>query len=136
MKTIFSFVWSHRGQIGRYLVVGGSGFVLDVGILYALKQFFGVSATWGVVCSQAIVVGYNFFLNKYWSFQSLDHGRTQFVKYIFLVGVNYATGVGAMYLFHDVVGYYYVWVRVVTVGCFVPINFLFYKYWIYRVHRA
>jgi len=124
-------VRSHHQQIFRYLVVGGSGFVLDVGILYVLKQYVGASATLGVVCSQTVVILYNFLLNKYWSFQSAENGKVQFLKYISLVCINYTTGVGAMYLFHDVLGFYYITVRIVTVACFVPINFLAYKYWVY-----
>lgn len=131
IQSIITAVLSHRKQIFRYLLVGGSGFVLDVGILYVLKQIFGAPATLGVICSQVVVIGYNFLLNKYWSFQSTQNGKTQFAKYIVLVAVNYTTGVGAMYLFHDVWGFYYLGVRVVTVVCFVPLNFLAYKYWIY-----
>jgi putative flippase GtrA len=132
MKKIISFLWQHRGEVLRYLFVGGSGFFIDVGILYFFKEILFLSATLGVVFSQAVVMFYNFFLNKYWSFGSKESGHTQFVKFIFLMGVNYSSGVGAMYVFHDIFSYNYIFVRVCTVGFFVPFNFLLYKYWIYK----
>ncbi len=133
MKKIILFLWSQRKAIWRYLVVGGSGFFIDIGILYLCKQVFVLSATVGVACSQGVVVLYNFFLNKYWAFQSLERGKSQFVKYLGLVGANYVAGIATMYLFHDVFGYNYIWVRILVVGTFVPINFFLYKYWIYKV---
>lgn len=132
LKKIYTFLLTHRREVFRYLIVGGSGFFLDVGVLYLIKQLIGASAILGVVCSQAIVIVYNFLLNKYWSFQSVSNVSGQFVRYLAVVAINYCSGVGAMYLFHDVFGYHYIGVRIVTVGFFVPINFLLYKYWIYK----
>lgn len=133
VKKTLGFLWTNRIQVFRYLIVGGSGFIIDILVLFVIKQLFG-SATWGVVCSQAVVVVYNFLLNKYWSFQSAQGGPKQFIKYIFVVAMNYSTGVLAMYFFHDVLGYHYIAIRVLTVVSFVPINFFLYKYWIYKVH--
>lgn len=132
MKKILSLFLQYRSEVFRYLFVGGSGFFLDVGILYFFKEVLYFSATFGVIFSQAVVIFYNFFLNKYWSFGSKGSGHTQFLKFIFLMGINYSSGVGAMYLFHDIFLYNYIFVRVCTVAFFVPLNFLLYKYWIYK----
>lgn len=136
MKKIFWFLFSQRKQFFRYLLVGSSGFVLDIALLYLFKQFTSASASWGVVVSQSVVVVYNYTLNKYWSFGSYEpHGR-QLLKYLLAVGLNYCLGVGAMYLFHDVLGYNYLLIRVLTVACLVPLNFALYKYWVYRAPTA
>lgn len=129
---ITPFLSNHKKQIAKYLVVGGTSVFLDVGILYVLKQVFAVPATIGVVFGQGIVVLYNFLLNKYWSFEAAKSIHTQFGKYFLLLGVNYGTGIGLMYLFHDVFGFHYIAVRLVTVAFFVPINFFLYKYWVYK----
>lgn len=132
IKKTYTFLSTHRREVFRYLMVGGSGFFLDVGVLYLIKQVVGASAIWGVVCSQTVVIIYNFFLNKYWSFQSVNNVSGQFVRYLCVVAMNYCAGVSAMYLLHDIFGYHYIGVRIITVGFFVPINFLLYKYWIYK----
>lgn len=132
MKRVLSFAWSVRREFVKYFFVGISGFILDLGSLMLLKQVFGFSAVAAVVVNQPVVLLYNFSLNKWWSFRNRALPYKQIVKYLSIAILNYFFSVTAMYVLHDVLYLDYRLARVVTVAAMVPVNFLLYKYWVYR----
>lgn len=116
----------------KYVVVGASGFVFDIGLLYATKEYLGIRPWLALVITQCVVMAYNFTLNKLWSFGNRDMPHTQLVRYLTLAGINYAVGVIFMYLFNEILGIDYLLVRLGTVLLAVSWNFLVFKYWVYR----
>jgi putative flippase GtrA len=81
----------YKHHFVRYLVVGGSTFVIDFGILVLLhgKLSVGIAAATSVAYWVSIV--YNFILNRYWTFdarekESLQHHIT---TYFMLLIFNY-----------------------------------------------
>ncbi len=136
-KTL-TYIWSARREFIKYALVGGSGFVLDMGTLILFKEYFGVSAVIAVIINQALILTYNFSLNKWWSFRNKEMPHKQLVRYIMLALFNYGFSVLAMYIFHDHYGYDYRWVRVGSVMAMVLWNFFLYKHWVYRknVHNS
>lgn len=119
-------------QFFRYVVVGGSGVFLDIGLLIIAKEWLGIGATMGVIVTQLVVLAYNFILNKYWSFQSTHLAHKQLVRYLSLAACNYGFSAFAMYIGHDIFGWYYVAVRIGTIALMVTWNFALYKWWVYR----
>ena len=41
IKKTLQYVWSLRREFIKYAVIGGSGFVLDIGSLLLFKEIFG-----------------------------------------------------------------------------------------------
>lgn len=119
-------------QFIKYAVVGGSGLILDIGLLVIFKEWVGLSATMAVLVSQIIVLGYNFTLNKYWSFAENSLPHKQIVRYGILAGWNYLFSGGTMYFFHEVLGANYLMVRLGAIACMVLWNFILYKKWVYK----
>jgi len=139
VKKAIHFCWSIRHQFMKYFVVGISGFVLDLGTLVLFKEVFGMSALFAVILNQPLVLGYNFSLNKWWSFKNKEMPHWQLVRYITLAGFNYGFSAVSMYIFHQHYGADYRLVRIGAVGVMVLWNFFLYKYWVYKesenIHR-
>jgi len=92
---------------------------------------FHWSAVLSVAVNQIFLIGYTFGLNKYWSFQNKDMPHKQLARYVTLVVANYTLSVGAMYVFHDQIGFDYRLVRLGSIAVMVSWNFLLYKHWVY-----
>ena len=127
-----AYLWSARKEFFKYAVVGGTGVVLDIGSLAILKEWFGWAPVAAVVVNQICILGYNFTLNKYWSFQNRDLPHSQLVRYLTLAGWNYAFSVMMMFFFNHLWQVDYLLVRIVSIGIMVSWNFLLYKRWVYR----
>lgn len=124
-------MWSLRKEFSKYAVVGISSFLFDIGSLILLKEYVGFSPVVSVVVNQAVILSYNFTLNKYWSFHNKAIPHKQLVRYLTLAAWNYTFSVGVMYVFHHVMGYDYILVRIGSIAVMVSWNFLLYKYWVY-----
>ncbi len=131
-KRLYTYIRTHKEQFVRYFVVGISGFVIDIGTLYLFTTQFGINPTLAVVYNQLLVMGYNFTLNKYWSFQNTALPHKQFIRYLILAGANYLFSIAVMYVANQVFGMNEIIVRVATIAVMTLWNFVIYKKWVYR----
>lgn len=132
IKKTLTYAWSIRHQFIKYVVVGISGLILDLGLLALCSKIFGWNPTLSLVFSQIIVLGYNFSLNKYWSFANKAMPHRQVLRYVILAGMNYVISLIIMYIFNERWGYEELLVRLATIALMVAWNFFLYKYWVYR----
>ena len=132
VKRFVSHIWNSRDQFAKYVVVGGSGFVLDMLTLIGFKEYLMISATMAVIINQLLVLSYNFTLNKYWSFSSRKMGHRQAIRYATLAGFNYLFSAILMYIFSDRIGFDYRLVRICSIAIMVLWNFMLYKHWVYQ----
>ena len=121
-----------RHELCRYALVGGSGVVLDIVTLWILKEFFGIHPVLAVVFNQLVILGYNFTLNKYWSFSNTHPPKKQLIRYSLLMSWNYVFAISMMWLFHTIFGLGYLIVRLGSIIISTLWNFVLYKYWVYR----
>ncbi len=126
------YLWKERHAVVKYGIVGISSVVLDMSLLIFFTESFGITPVLAVVTSQVLVFGYNFSLNKYWSFRSADHPRKQLIRYVSLAAANYVFAVLSMYVFHQVLNIDYRIVRIASIALMVSWNFLLYKHWVYK----
>ncbi len=132
IRKTCDYFWSLRHQFVKYVVVGVSGLVIDLSTLIFFTTVFGWTPVFAVIVNQSIVLGYNFTLNKYWSFRNTAIPHTQLVRYFILAACNYGISVLLMYIFHDLLSYDYRLVRIGTIALMVSWNFFLYKYWVYK----
>ena len=123
---------SSRRQIIKFLVVGVSSALIDIGLLIILTEKAHFYPVWAVASNQIFIIAYNFLLNKYWSFETTKKPIKQFGRYIILVSFNYFASVVLMYLLYDVAGINYKVVRLFSIGLLFIFNFLAYKHWVYK----
>ena len=131
-ESLRHYVWSVRGQFLRYALTGGSGVILDMATLVLFREILGFTPVLAVALNQFLVLGYNFTLNKYWSFENRDPSPRQLRRYLTLAAGNYLFSVGTMYLFSHLFGWDYRLVRMGTIVVMTSWNFLLYKHWVYR----
>ena len=132
MKTqIIALYHTHKHQFSRYFVVGFSGFLLDILSLYLITRYTSIAPTVAIVFTQLFITGYNFLLNKHWSFGSKGMAHRQFIRYSILAGSNYVFSIGIMYVFNHELGFSAVLVRIATIAVMTAWNFVLYKKWVY-----
>ena len=111
----------------KYYVVGISGVLVNLGILYVLKEYAGL---WYLVSSAiAIYISMttNFFLNKAWTFN--DTGVKQstsfmYVKFIGISIIGMLIQLGLNYLFVDKTHLYYLLAALISIVIASGVNFV------------
>lgn len=131
-SVIGNYFKNSQTQILKFLVIGLSSTLLDLFLLFLLKEKIHLSAVTALYFNQIVVILYNFLLNKYWSFQSKQMVWQQFVRYLILVLFNYLMSVFLMYLFHEILDFNYLLVRIFSICLMFSLNFFMYKHWVYR----
>ena len=129
-------LWDMRQQFIRYFVVGISGVILDLITLIFLKEYIHITPVVAVLINQALVLEFNYTLNRLWSFKSTGLKRKQMVRYLSLATLNYIFAAGAMYVGHDQFGFDYRLVRLASIALMVSWNFILYRNWVYRVEES
>lgn len=133
LSALCDRIWNHRVQFARYAITGFSAVALDMGTLYALKEWLHIRPVWAIVINQSFLVNYVFILNKKWSFQSTGRTHRQVMRFYVLAGVNYFISVTWMGFFSHIFGeHWYLLIRLANIGLATAWNFLLYKFWVYR----
>jgi len=134
LQKLLFYLQANRSYLIRYFLVGMSGFLLDIGLLYIFKQFFGFRPVLAVVINQIIVLSYIFLVNKFFSFQQKGDSHAQIVKFLVVMGFNYLVAVGWMWFFSEKLGFNYLIVRTANIALSVGWNFWLYREWVYINH--
>ena len=89
LKDVTVFLYRHH--FVRYLIVGGSTFVLDFGILFVLHGQFQLNLAASTSVAYWISISYNFILNRYWTFDAREkESLTRHItSYFALLVANY-----------------------------------------------
>jgi putative flippase GtrA len=132
LKKICNYLLQNKIQFLRYVVVGLSGFLIDISTLYALSKIYNINPTIAVVFNQMIVLAYNFTLNRLWTFGGGGTPQKQLVRYLILMFCNYFLSVILMYIFNEIWGIDEILVRIGSIALMVLWNFALYKTWVYK----
>ncbi len=125
-------IWSWRHQFIKYFIIGISGVVLDMGLLWLFKEKGKIRAVEAVALTQIFTLSYNFLLNKYWAFKNKGLNHKQMIRYLLTAGANYVFAVVFMWVFNEKMGFNYLIVRLASIAIMVSWNFLLYRFWIFR----
>jgi len=89
VKDYSSFLYTH--PLVRYIFVGGSTFVLDLGLLILLHKKAGFGLALATSIAYWVAIAYNFFLNRAWTFsiKEKESLSKHLMNYLFLLGFNY-----------------------------------------------
>ena len=139
-KIIFVIqkLWHARWQFAKYFSIGLTAFFLDIGSLYALKEYAHFSPVEAVITNQPLIILFVFWTNKKWSFQAKGQTHAQLIRFISLALTNYGISVLWMWFFAHILDVHYLMAKMANVILAVSWNFLAYKYWVYReitVHK-
>ncbi len=122
-------VASHSAS--RFLAVGVLSYLFDLGVLAALHSGFGVPLALATTIAFLSTLLVNFGLNRAFAFRSTALAGPAFVKYMVLVGVNYATTLlmvtGLAWL-----GLSYLVAKTLAVVVNAVMNYFAYRHWVFR----
>lgn len=133
LSALLARAWAHRVQFLRYTITGVSAVALDIGTLYALKEWLHLDPTVATAINQVFLANYVFLINKKWSFQAAGRTHRQVMRFYVLAAANYCISVSWMHFFSTVFGdHWYLLIRLSNIALATAWNFLLYKYWVYR----
>ncbi|MDQ8043157.1 MAG: GtrA family protein [Solirubrobacteraceae bacterium] len=116
-------------QLVRFIVVGASGFIANIGVyalsVHALGVDYRVAALLGFMAG----VCNNFFWHRIWTFGARDgHAGSQAVRFFVVYGVTFLIGVGVLQALVNA-GLARVLGQAISQIVITPLNFLGHKLW-------
>src|SRR5665811_47070 len=84
-------LYLYRHHLVRYLLVGGSTFAIDLGLLVLLHGMEGVWLPLATAVAYCVAITYNFCLNRWWTFSASENKsvREHIIPYGILLGFNF-----------------------------------------------
>lgn len=131
-QRIRHIISNHFAAFIKYFCVGVSGVVLDIGSLYALKEYAGLTPVWAVALNQVFMINYVFILNRKWSFRSGGSAHREIVRFYALAGANYLFSVAWMSVVYGHFGVQYLVARIVNIAFAVLWNYFLYRFWVFH----
>lgn len=124
--------WAVTHPAPRFIVVGGLGAALDVGLLrllYGSAHMPLLLATGLAYAGAAVPV---FFVNRHWSFSTSRDGAVhrQFLRYVSLIVLNLLSTVAIVGVLHWL-GVYYLLAKIGAIALNSVANFFVYKHWVF-----
>ncbi|MCE7734014.1 MAG: glycosyltransferase [Candidatus Heimdallarchaeota archaeon] len=119
-------------QLMTFLIVGASGTLISLGLLYSLTEWFGIVYYLSSAIGYYIGISNNFVWNRKFTFEKTnDHIFNEYTKYVssMLVG---SIGYTAFLIFlTESFGIFYFYAAILSVGVSTVINFTLAKYWVF-----
>jgi len=128
IKIIVGFIWKNKGQIARFSAVGATSAIIDFGVLYLLTDIVGFHYLLSATISFILAAGYNFSLNRAWTFKSNGSRRRQLPIFISVALIGILINNGIMYLTVEHFGFHYLLAKVFSTAIVTVWNFFINKY--------
>lgn len=109
-------VQTHISQLWKFVISGGTGFILDVSSLSLFVEYFGIDPRLAVVFSTCVGASFVFVVNKFFTFRNREKSYgNQFFKFLLVYGVSFISNIAisnALIWF----GSHYIVAKIVAVG--------------------
>jgi putative flippase GtrA len=118
-------------EIARFIMVGGVSFAIDLGLLMLLHEVFAVDLVIATPIAFLTSLGFNYALQRIFTFRA-DNGKSvSFIKYCLLVVFN-TLAIDVIVNVFDMLGAGYQLGKVVSTIMTTAWNYLLYKHWIFK----
>jgi putative flippase GtrA len=124
--------WAATHPAPRFVVVGGLGAALDVGLLRLLYGSVHVPLLLATALAYAAAAVPVFFFNRQWSFSTSRDGAVhrQFLRYVSLIVLNLLSTVAMVGVLHWA-GVFYLLAKIIAIAVNSIANFFGYKHWVF-----
>ncbi|HEX3045059.1 MAG TPA: GtrA family protein [Bacillota bacterium] len=125
----------------KYLIVGVSSFILDMTFLYIFTRMIenlvpGIAHSTAVpianTASVTIVFGFNFVMNRYWTYRSTSNIWRQLLIYTPLFFFNLIASDAMVYLMIKYIGLFFLFAKAISIGVVICWNIPLYKKFIFK----
>lgn len=126
VSKLHSFFFQH--QFIRYLFIGGSTFVIDLGLLVILHDVLHINVLISASLSYWSSILFNFTMNRLWTFnkKGKDGIEEHILLYALLLGFNYLFTIGFIWVATHA-GMHYTLAKVLAVGIQIAWTYIVYK---------
>jgi dolichol-phosphate mannosyltransferase len=121
-----SAAWREWIKVLKFCVVGSTGIIINMGVLYALKEFVGVPLLISSFIAIELSIINNFIWNDLWTFnQKFNDGRslTRLLEFHMVSITGLVINIGMLYAFTSM-GVYYMVANMVGILCGFVWNFM------------
>jgi putative flippase GtrA len=128
MRRAVGLAW--RSSVVRFLVIGGTAFVLDLGLLIVGRDVLQLELALATALAFWISLVFSFLMQKYFAFSSSAGILSSAWKYGVLLAVNSVATVAIVAAF-EALGPGYIVGKFVSTALVTVWNFFAYKYWVF-----
>ncbi|SEQ34696.1 Putative flippase GtrA (transmembrane translocase of bactoprenol-linked glucose) [Lentzea xinjiangensis] len=121
----------YEHSLVRFLLIGGASAALDTGVLYLLHGVVGMALPLATLVAVMVAFGFNFTLNRIWSFGSESPVGWQVGRYLLLAVANWCLNV-ALVTGLTALGMHYVVAKIVTLAIASAANYVGYRVWVFK----
>ena len=123
-------------QAMKYYTVGGSGVLVNLGILYALTDFIGFWYIASQIIAISISISSNFLFNRFWTFSgSIEDQRNSvmYVKFLIVSLIGMAIQLGITYSLVENIELYYMYAAGIGIIIAGAINYIVNRRWTFGI---
>ena len=123
-------------QAMKYYTVGGSGVLVNLGILYALTDFIGFWYIASQIIAISISISSNFLFNRFWTFSgSIEDQRNSvmYVKFLIVSLIGMAIQLGITYSLVENIALYYMYAAGIGIIIACAINYIVNRRWTFGI---
>ncbi len=120
----------------KYYIVGASGVLVNLGLLYSLTEFVGLWYLVSYIIAISVSITLNFTFNKFWTFSDSKNSQRTIVIYLKFVGVSLlgmGIQLGSVYLLVETLLVYYMLAALISIGIASGINFIINRRWTFGI---
>ena len=119
-------------QVAKFGVVGGSGYLINLGVYALLLKGFGVHYLAAATVSFVVAASWNYWWNRHWTFrEQRGHFAYQGMRFFVVSGVVYCANLGVLTLLVSG-GVGKIPAQAIAIVIVMPLNFLGNKLWSFR----
>lgn len=116
----------------RYVVIGGTTFTLDIGLLVLFHEVFNLPVIFSATASYWLSIAFNFIANRLWTFGASESSIGRHLTfYLALLGFNYLFTIGFIAAATHM-GMHYTIAKVLALACQISWTYIAYKKVIFR----
>ena len=120
-------------QLFRFLVVGASGFVINI-VLYALLLHgAGLGYILAAVISNSVALVNNFLWHRHWTFDASDAvAHKQLVRFVLVCGVGFLINLAVLRFAVETLGIQKLLAEAIAAVIAAPVTFVLNRQWAFR----
>jgi dolichol-phosphate mannosyltransferase len=128
--------WKQHGKLIRFCIVGASGIIVNLGILYFLTECVGIYYLLSSAIAIEISIITNFILNNYWTWKRKHKGFWKRLGQFQLVSLSaLIINEGILFSLTELFGVWYLVAQLVGIVVATGVNFIVNNKWTFRNKR-